>query len=77
LFNIIFQENKRTSYSKEKVDILKNWFYANSNNPYTTIEIKEDLARKTNLTIQQVTFWLSNERKKSSLSKENTLMESE
>lgn len=70
---IFFEENKRRSYSKENVDILKNWFYANYDYPYASIQVKKDLAKKTNLNIQQVTYWLSNERKKLSIAKKSQI----
>jgi hypothetical protein len=70
---IFFEENKRRSYSKENVDILKNCFYANYDYPYASIQVKKDLAKKTNLNIQQVTYWLSNERKKLSIAKKSQI----
>ena len=54
---------KRTLYSNETTIILNEWFNENILFPYPTKEIKEQLADKTNLTVQQVTFWMSNKRK--------------
>ncbi len=44
--------------------ILKQWVLLNIDNPYASFETKCKLARVTNLSVVQVTDWLTNTRKK-------------
>ena len=55
---------KRVSYSKESTNILNNWFIENQSMPYPTKVERKQLSDITHLTIQQVTYWMSNKRKK-------------
>jgi hypothetical protein len=50
--------------SSHSLEILNDWFRANSSNPYASASVKADLANKTGLTIQQVTSWLHEARKR-------------
>lgn len=43
--------------------ILEQWLFENQHNPYPTIQVKEVLAKKANLTVTQVTYWMANSRK--------------
>jgi hypothetical protein len=44
--------------------ILRDWLASNKFHPFTTPEIKLELANKTGLSVPQVSNWLKNERKK-------------
>ena len=44
--------------------ILREWLASNNNHPFTTPEIKLELANQTGLSVLQVSNWLKNERKK-------------
>ena len=50
-------------------DILNQWYEANLYNPYPTEEQKEELARKTGLSIEQVKRWLANKRSRANNTK--------
>lgn len=45
---------KRRNFSKTATEILNEYFYSHLSNPYPSEEAKEDLARKSNITISQV-----------------------
>ena len=51
-------------YSRQSINILKTWFDSHKDNPYASPETKKLLAAQTKLSIQQVSLWLTNERKK-------------
>jgi hypothetical protein len=43
-------------------NILLEWLKNNLDNPYPSNEVKQDLANRTNLTVKQVTTWMTNKR---------------
>lgn len=45
---------KRRNFSKQATEILNEYFYSHLSNPYPSEEAKEELARKTNITVAQV-----------------------
>lgn len=42
--------------------MLNEYFYSHLSNPYPSEEAKEDLARKCNITVSQVSNWFGNKR---------------
>jgi hypothetical protein len=62
----LYQEIKRV-YNRVAIKsriILREWLASNNNHPFTTPEIKLELANQTGLSVLQVSNWLKNERKK-------------
>lgn len=53
---------KRRNFSKQATEILNEYFYSHLSNPYPSEEAKEELARKCNITISQVSNWFGNKR---------------
>ncbi|XP_037078709.1 homeobox protein extradenticle-like isoform X4 [Pollicipes pollicipes] len=53
---------KRRNFTKTATEVLNEYFYANLSNPYPTEEVKEELARKCNITVSQVSNWFGNKR---------------
>ncbi|XP_043192900.1 homeobox protein extradenticle-like isoform X1 [Amphibalanus amphitrite] len=53
---------KRRNFTKTATELLNEYFYANLSNPYPTEEVKEELARKCNITVSQVSNWFGNKR---------------
>ncbi|CAJ0583323.1 unnamed protein product, partial [Mesorhabditis spiculigera] len=53
---------KRRNFSKEAIAILQDFFVTHANHPYPTDEEKADLAKKCNITVQQVSNWFGNRR---------------
>jgi len=53
---------KRRNFNKNSSEILNEYFYANLSNPYPTEEVKEELAKKCNITVSQVCNWFGNKR---------------
>nr|UEK51468.1 EXD-like protein 2 [Parasacculina yatsui]UEK51579.1 EXD-like protein [Parasacculina yatsui] len=53
---------KRRNFTKTATEVLNEYFYANLSNPYPTEEVKEELARKCNITMSQVSNWFGNKR---------------
>jgi len=53
---------KRRNHTKKSSDVLHEYFYANLINPYPSEEIKEELARKAGITLNQVNNWFGNKR---------------
>ncbi|MPC37200.1 Pre-B-cell leukemia transcription factor 4 [Portunus trituberculatus] len=45
---------KRRNFSKQATEILNEYFYSHLSNPYPSEEAKEELARKSNITVAQV-----------------------
>ena len=43
---------------------MEKWFSSNINDPYPSIEVKNDLAKQTGLTLKQITIFLENARKR-------------
>lgn len=43
---------------------MKTWFDSHQDNPYASPDTKRLLAAQTKLSLQQVSLWLTNERKK-------------
>jgi hypothetical protein len=52
------------NFSSEAVQVLKQWFSENSMKPYPSDEQKEHLASKAGITVNQVTNWFINMRKR-------------
>lgn len=50
---------KRRNFSKQATEILNEYFYSHLSNPYPSEEAKEELARKSNITVAQVTTTFS------------------
>mmetsp|Transcript_8240 Transcript_8240/g.16688 ORF Transcript_8240/g.16688 Transcript_8240/m.16688 type:complete len:90 (-) Transcript_8240:1954-2223(-) len=57
---------KRTkgNLGKEATTIFKRWFDEHQNHPYPTDQEKHELARQTGTTLQQITNWFINHRKR-------------
>lgn len=53
---------KRRNFSKQASEILNEYFYSHLSNPYPSEEAKEELARKCNITVSQVSNWFGNKR---------------
>ncbi|EDV28140.1 uncharacterized protein TRIADDRAFT_21171 [Trichoplax adhaerens] len=53
---------KRRNFSKQATEILNEYFYSHLSNPYPSEEIKEELARKCDITISQISNWFGNKR---------------
>ncbi|KAL1454885.1 hypothetical protein WDU94_009015 [Cyamophila willieti] len=53
---------KRRNFSKQASEILNEYFYSHLSNPYPSEEAKEELARKCNITLSQVSNWFGNKR---------------
>ena len=58
---------KRRNFSKNASEILNEYFYSHLANPYPSEEAKEELAKKCNISVSQVT--LMSERKFSNIYK--------
>lgn len=43
---------------------MERWFSSNNDNPYPSRQVKEDLARQSNLTLNQVSIWLKHARER-------------
>ena len=48
------RRRERRNFSKTSQEILNEYFYANLANPYPSEEVKEELARKCGISVQQV-----------------------
>mmetsp|Transcript_8241 Transcript_8241/g.16695 ORF Transcript_8241/g.16695 Transcript_8241/m.16695 type:complete len:112 (-) Transcript_8241:1954-2289(-) len=46
------------------IQIFKRWFDEHQNHPYPTDQEKHELARQTGTTLQQITNWFINHRKR-------------
>lgn len=53
---------KRRNFSKKATEILNEYFYSHLANPYPSEEAKEELARKCNITVSQISNWFGNKR---------------
>jgi uncharacterized protein YeaO (DUF488 family) len=52
------QKPKRDVISNETRKFLKKWLRDHKSNPYPTEEQKQDLSRRTGLTLQQINNWV-------------------
>ncbi|KAF7633763.1 Homeobox domain-containing protein, partial [Meloidogyne graminicola] len=52
----------RLKFTKEATDILNNYFYNNLNNYYPCETIREELAKKCGVNVNQICVWFSNKR---------------
>ena len=54
------RRRKRRNFSKQATEILNEYFYSHLSNPYPSEEAKEELARKCQITVSQVSIscWL-------------------
>lgn len=64
MINIFSFLDKKKNYNPETVLVLEEWFIKNLDNPYASAKMKIELAKKTSLSVQQVSKWLMNKRKK-------------
>lgn len=55
---------KRYDFPKEATVVLKQWMISHTNNPYPSKEEKDDLAKKTGLTVTQLNDWMTNYRRR-------------
>merc|ERR1719225_754602 len=53
---------KRRNFSKPASEILNEYFYAHLSNPYPSEDVKEELAKRSNITVSQVNNWFGNKR---------------
>merc|ERR1719323_2948900 len=53
---------KRRNFSKNASEVLNEYFYSHLSNPYPSEEAKEELARKCNISVSQVSNWFGNKR---------------
>ncbi|CAJ0935205.1 unnamed protein product, partial [Mesorhabditis belari] len=53
---------KRRNFSKEATAVLQEFFNTHADHPYPTDEEKAELAKKCNITVQQVSNWFGNRR---------------
>uniref|UniRef100_A0A914GUA3 Homeobox domain-containing protein n=1 Tax=Globodera rostochiensis TaxID=31243 RepID=A0A914GUA3_GLORO len=53
---------KRRNFSKQATEVLNEYFYSHLSNPYPSEEVKEELARKCQITVSQVSNWFGNKR---------------
>jgi hypothetical protein len=56
---------RKRNLSPKATEILSTWFNANLDHPYASDEEKEKLAAQAEITVDQVTTWLSNKRSRS------------
>ena len=47
---------KRRNFSKPASEILNEYFYAHLSNPYPSEDVKEELAKRSNITVSQVQY---------------------
>ncbi len=59
---ICFSRRKRRNFSKTATEVLNEYFYSHLSNPYPSEEAKEELARKCQITVSQVSNWFGNKR---------------
>ncbi|XP_062843437.1 pre-B-cell leukemia homeobox 1a isoform X2 [Trichomycterus rosablanca] len=53
---------KRRNFNKQATEILNEYFYSHLSNPYPSEEAKEELAKKSSITVSQVSNWFGNKR---------------
>ena len=56
---VVAEKKERKNFAKDAVEELKKWFASHLDHPYPDEEDKEELARKTNLDVAQVSTALS------------------
>ncbi|PSN72540.1 hypothetical protein BS50DRAFT_570012 [Corynespora cassiicola Philippines] len=59
-----FNRKRRGNLPKESTTILKQWFAAHRDSPYPTEDEKLHLCQQTNLTLNQVSNWFINARRR-------------
>lgn len=52
----------KKNFHEELLIILEEWYGLNERNPYANKSTKQELANRTNLSIEQVSSWLANKR---------------
>jgi hypothetical protein len=53
---LLLCRRKRRNFSKQATEVLNEYFYSHLSNPYPSEEAKEELARKCNITVSQVSL---------------------
>lgn len=53
-YGCFYYRRKRRNFTKQATEILNEYFYSHLSNPYPSEEAKEELARKSNITVSQV-----------------------
>ncbi len=53
---------KRRNFSKKATEVLNEYFYSHLANPYPSEEAKDELAKKCNITVAQISNWFGNKR---------------
>lgn len=61
IFNLFLVKLK---FSLDALKVLKEWFEINRLNPYASKKVKAELAKKTNLSLKSITYWLLNKRRR-------------
>jgi len=56
--------NKKNTFPKEASETLLNWLQCNKTNPYPNESQKEDLRKRTGLTMIQINNWFTNARRR-------------
>ncbi|KAL6705687.1 homeodomain superfamily [Coniothyrium glycines] len=59
-----FNRKRRGNLPKEATNILKDWFNANRGSPYPTEDQKMELCQRTGLSLNQVSNWFINARRR-------------
>lgn len=59
-----FNRKRRGNLPKDATNILKEWFAANRSSPYPTEDQKINLCNRTNLSLNQVSNWFINARRR-------------
>ncbi|KAF2807328.1 Homeodomain-like protein, partial [Mytilinidion resinicola] len=59
-----FQRKRRGNLPKEATNILKTWYNTHLHSPYPTEEEKYQLMHQTQLTLNQVSNWFINQRRR-------------
>jgi hypothetical protein len=54
----LIDRRKRRNFDKTTQKVLNEYFYSHLSNPYPSEQVKEELARKSGVTVSQVNFFL-------------------
>lgn len=61
---LLLDTKTNTRFNTESILVLNEWVRLNINYPYASKKVKQELAVKNNLTIQQIENWLCHTRKR-------------